>query len=152
MERTKIVQRVRALTRDFSNSIFREQDIIDFINEGIDRIKQIIPELQSMTYLLTSQQEPILLPTQYTHLLAIYATARCFGQDERHYQASTHMNEFEVKLEELKTAIENGEVIIRDSNGNAVTNELPVDYVNLKPYWGEGKTKKDIDEGVEGVM
>ncbi len=136
MNRTQIVQKVRALTRDFSNSIFREQDIIDFINEGIDRCKQIIPELRTMTHLLTSQQEIKLLPPQYHHLLAVYSTSRCFGQDERHYQASTHMNEFEVKMDELKTAIANGEIIIVDDSGNAIEIDVDVDYVDLKPYWG----------------
>lgn len=136
MNRTQIVQKVRALTRDFSNSIFREQDIIDFINEGIDRCKQIIPELRTMTHLLTSQQEIKLLPPQYHHLLAVYSTSRCFGQDERHYQASTHMNEFEAKMDELKTAIANGEIIIIDDSGNAIEIDVDVDYVDLKPYWG----------------
>lgn len=151
MQRSHIVTRVRSLTRDFSNSIFRETDIIDFINEGIDRIKQTIPELTNVPYLLTSTQKPILLPEQYHHLLAIYSTARCFSQDERHYQASTFMNEFEVKLEELRVGIENGQIIIRDSNGDIVSNDLPIDYVNLKPYWNDNKNK-DLDEGVEGVI
>ena len=35
MNRLQIIQRVRAITRDFTNSIFREQDIIDFINEEL---------------------------------------------------------------------------------------------------------------------
>lgn len=137
MNRVQIVQRVRGLTRDFSNSIFREQDIIDFSNEAIDRMKQIIPELRTLNHLLTSQQEPKLLPSQYHHLIAVYATARCFGQDERHYQATTHMNEFEVKLEELRTAIENGEVTIIDDKGNEIHADADVDYVDMKPYWNE---------------
>lgn len=149
MQRSHIITRVRSLTRDFSNSIFRELDIIDFINEGIDRMRQAIPELQGMEYLLTTTQTPTLLPEQYHHLLSVYATARCFGQDERHYQASTHMNEFEVKLEELRTAIENGLITIVDGDGNSVTSDLPIDYVDMKPYWNERSI--DIDNGVEGV-
>ena len=150
MQRSHIVARVRSLTRDFSNSIFREADIIDFINEGIDRIKQSIRELKGMTHLSTNLAIPSLLPDEYHHLLAIYATARCFGQDERHYQASTHMNEFEVKLEELRTAIENGEVIITDENGDEISSDLPIDYVDLTAYYGSKKTiLADIDDGVE---
>lgn len=137
MLRSHIIARVRSNTRDFSNSIFRETDIVDFINEGIDRFK-IIPELKSMVYLLTTLQEPTLLPPEYHYLLAVYSTARCFGQDERHYQASTFMNEFEVKLEELKTGIDNGTIVITDENGDAVTSEIEIDYVNLTPYWNEG--------------
>lgn len=151
MQRLQIIQRVRALTRDFSNSIFREQDIIDFINEAIDRLRQAIPELQDMVHLLAQAQEPVLLPSQYHHLLAIYATARCFGQDERHYQSSTNMNEFETKVEELKSAIESGQIVIKDGSGNAVSNDINVDYVDLNPYWNES-VQTDFDDGVEGVI
>lgn len=154
MNRLQIVQRVRALTRDFTNSIFRENDIVDFLNEGINRFKQIIPELKELPELLSKSQIPFLIPEQYRHLLAVYAAARCFGQDERHYQASTLMNEFEVKLNELKEKIENGEIQIVDADGQAVENDIPVDYVNMRPYWHEHSgvfNLKDIDEGVEGV-
>lgn len=136
MNRLQIIQRVRSLTRDFTNTVFRENDIIDYINEGIDRFAQVIPELQGLEYLLTNTQEPSLIPRQYQHLLAVYATSRCFNQDERHYQATTYMNEFEVKLEELKQAIEAGSVVITDAEGNEVSGNINIDYVNLEPYWG----------------
>ena len=35
MNRLDLIRRVRSLTRDFSNAIFRESDIVDYINEGI---------------------------------------------------------------------------------------------------------------------
>lgn len=137
MRRLEIIQRVRALTRDFSNSIFREQDIIDFINEGINRFKQVIPELNGLERLLAQQQEPTLIPDQYHHLLAVYSASRCFGQDERHYQATTLMNEFEAKLDELKQAIENGDIqIIDPDTGESIVTENENDYVDLTPYWG----------------
>lgn len=137
MRRLEIIQRVRALTRDFSNSIFREQDIIDFINEGINRFKQVIPELNGLERLLAQQQEPTLIPDQYHHLLAVYSASRCFGQDERHYQATTLMNEFEAKLDELKQAIGNGDIqIIDPDTGESIVTENENDYVDLTPYWG----------------
>ena len=161
MNRLQIIQRVRAITRDFTNSIFREQDIIDFINEGINRFKQIIPELGNLQELLVNTQEPVLIPYEYRHLLAVYSAARCFAQDERHYQAATLMNEFEIKLDELKTKIENGEIAIVDENGNVIQKDIPVDYVDLKPYWGiesidlfdnkENVEEDTEDEGDEGV-
>lgn len=151
MNRLQIVQRVRALTRDFSNSIFRENDIVDFINEGINRFKQIVPELDGLEELHANTHTPSLIPPQYRHLLAVYSASRCFSQDERHYQATTLMNEFEVKIDELKNKIENGEVQIVDDEGNTVTGDVPVDYVNMGPYWGVGASK-DIDLGVEGVV
>ena len=151
MQRTKLIQRVRSLTRDFTNSIFRETDIIDFINEAIDRFKQTIPQLKSLTYLSTPTSEPSLIPEQYQHLLAVYASSRCFGQDERHYQATTLMNEFEVKLEEMKGLIENGQLVIIDpSTGEAVTEEYAVDYVDTSAYWTNNSSELyDVDEGVD---
>lgn len=151
MDRLKIIQRVRTLTRDFTNSIFREQDIIDFINEGIGRFTQVIPELKGLKELHSNTAKPTLLPPAYRHLLAIYSASRCFGQDERHYQATTLMNEFEVKLEELKSNIESGAVVIIGEDGKPVVSDIMVDYVDLKPYWGTKHGQFDDDEGVEGV-
>lgn len=138
MKRLELIRRVRSLTRDFSNSIFREQDIVDFINEGINRFKQIIPELKGEPKLLTQQQEVKLIPEEYQHLLAVYSTSRCFNQDERHYQATTYMNEFEVKLDELKQAVDNGDIVITNPDtGEAIeSGSGSVDYVNLNSYWG----------------
>ena len=151
MDRIELIRRVRSLTRDLTNSIFREQDIIDFLNEGIDRLKQGVPQLQGMKYLLDGQQEPNLLPKEFHHLLSVYATARCFSQDERHYQATTFMNEFEVKFEEFISKIESGEIKIVDDDGFKVTTKHDVDYVDLTPYWNISKKPPDLDEGVEGV-
>lgn len=145
MQRLKIVARVRSLTRDFTNSIFRENDIVDFINEAIDRFRQAIPQLKNMKHLLTPTSEPSMLPEQYQHLLAVYAAARCFSQDERHYQATTLMNEFEVKLEEMRSLVESGQIVIVDpTTGEAIEDEYAVDYVDLRPYWG--KTRLDDEE------
>lgn len=159
MDRTKLIARVRSITRDFTSSIFREADIINFIDEGIDRFKQVLPELTGLTYLYQKTSEPSLIPSQYQHLLAVYSASRCFGQDERHYQASNLMNEFEIKLNEFKLAVENGEITLTDGDGNAIEITNVVDYVDLEEYWGVGKEgyftdEDDIfdeDKGVEGV-
>lgn len=109
--------------------------------------------------LLVKTQEPELIPEEYQHLLAVYSASRCFGQDERHYQASNLMNEFEIKLNEFKLAVENGEITLTDGDGNAIEITNVVDYVDLEEYWGVGKEgyftdEDDIfdeDKGVEGV-
>ncbi len=137
MTRLELIQRVRTITRDLSNSIFREQDITAFINEGIDRFVQYVPELSGMTYLYENIDVPKYLPTQYHHMLAVYSASRCFSQDERHYQATNMMNEFETKLEELKANIDGGNVVILDpTTGTAVAVEYATDQVDLEPYWG----------------
>ena len=146
MKRLELILRVRALTRDFTNSIFREQDIIDFINEGINRFKQIMPIFKSTPKLLVAEQEPKPIPEEYQHLLAVYSASRCFGQDERHYQATTLMNEFEVKLDELKQGYENGDIEILDPvTGEVMTLDNPISYVDLQPYWGINSTTDDSD-------
>lgn len=137
MTRYDLVQRVRSLTRDFSNSIFREQDVQAFINESVDRFRQYIPEFSNMSYLTENTSVPDYLPQQYHHMLAVYCSSRCFSQDERHYQATTMMNEFESKLDELKAGIDGGSIIITDpETGKAIVAEYEPDYVNLEPYWG----------------
>lgn len=148
----RLIQRVRTMTRDLTNSIFRESDITDFINEAIMRCRQVIPQLQSMPTVTGQQEKVTALPSQYHHLLAVYAVSRCFAQDERHYQATTFMNEFEVKLEELKSAVESGEVVIKDEHGEEIIPKLKTDYVNLRPYHiTSPEYVLDDDEGVEGV-
>jgi hypothetical protein len=153
----QLIKRVRSLTRDFSNSIFREEDIIMYLEEGIDRLKQVVGELEGMEYLEDLSDVPALLPSPYHPLLSAYATSRCFGQDERHYQATTFMNEFETKLGELKEAIESGRIVIKDSEGKEVTGSNPVDYVTVEYYdtRKEGETEeviiieKDIPRDIE---
>ena len=144
MTRLELILRVRAVTRDLSNSIFREQDITAFINEGIDRFVQVIPELANMEYLYSNTDIPKFLPKEYHHLLAVYCASRCFEQDERHYQATTKMNEFEAKLDELKSKIEGGDIkIIDPDTGLAVVVEYEPDKVTLTPYWG---IENEVDE------
>lgn len=150
MNRNDLVARVRSLTRDLSNSIFRQQDIEAYINEGIDRFRQYITELTGMGYLNNPSDEPQLLPEQYHHLLAVYSTSRCFSQDENYYQATTFMNEFETKLDELRTRIEGGEIVIRNPDGSIVDRDNRVDYVE-DTYFSKRYRKRDLDEGVEGV-
>lgn len=155
MDRTKLVSRVRTLTRDFANSVFREADIVDFIDEGIDRVAQVIPELVGLIHLPLATSVPTLIPERFQHLLSIYASSRCFYQDERHYQATNLMNEFEVKLDEFKGLVQSGDVVIVDGTGAAVEVTIPVDYVETKSYWGDNHTVSftddDLDLGVEGV-
>lgn len=119
MDFTNMIDRVRQYTRDTTSSIFREKDIMDFINEGIDRIR-VIPQLKKMNRLVGKNEKPNYLPSEFCYLIPIYATARCFEQDERHYQAVQKMNEFEAKLEELRSLIESGEIVIKETDGTPI--------------------------------
>jgi hypothetical protein len=152
MNRLELIGRVRSLTRDLSNSIFREVDIVDYINEGIDRIKQLIPEFAQMESLISNTSVPTMLPAHYHHLIAVYSASRCFAQDERAYQASTLMNEFEQKVEELKQSIEDGRTKILDPiTGFPVTGVYEAGYVTENYFEVRNASTFDLDEGIEGV-
>jgi hypothetical protein len=56
------------------------------------------------------------------------------------------MNEFEVKLEEFKQAVLNGDIVLVDGDGNPIVNEnSTVEYVDLSAYWNKTKTSDDFD-------
>ena len=111
-----------------SASLFTDSDKQDFINEAIDRTRKI-SELRNMVHLTLSNQEPMLLPKQYHHLLSVYAVSRCYTQDEQSSLAQMFMNEFEVKLDELENGIKNGSIIIYDENNFIVVSDDSIDNV-----------------------
>lgn len=106
-----LIDRVRQYTRDTTGSLFTQDDIVSFINEGVDRTKRYV-YFKNMYYLTSLTDEPNLLPEQYHHLLAIYAASRCFTQDEQHAIAQQFMNEYEFKTQELDLLINDGDLVI----------------------------------------
>ena len=119
----ELIQKVRRYTRDTTGSLFTQEDIVDFCNEAIQRMKQVILEFKDVEILKSNTDELIVIPLEYQHLVGIYSASRCFSQDEQQYQATTFMNEFEVKMDELKNKIANGDVVIYDKDGKPM---LPV--------------------------
>src|SRR5690606_8327107 len=114
MNLKSISAKVRAHARDFNNTIFRQEDIVMFANEAIDRFIQVLPQLNNIPYLENDEDIVQIIPREYVHVLSTYAVARLFMQDERHYEATTFMNEFELKLAEFKEKVENGEIVLTD--------------------------------------
>lgn len=106
-----LIDRVRQYTRDTTGSLFTQDDIVSFINEGIDRTRRFT-YFRGMEHLSTLTDEPILLPDEYHHLLAIYAASRCFTQDEQLQLAEQFMNEYEYKTQEVELLINEGELVI----------------------------------------
>lgn len=120
-----MITRVRQYTRDITGSLFTQDDIIAFINEGVDRTKRY-KYFKDMKYLTSLSDEPILLPSEYHHLLAIYGASRCFTQDEQNYLAQQFMNEYEYKTSEMEQLINDGELVIEGYDEN---NNKPFDAV-----------------------
>lgn len=146
MLHTDLIKKVRAHARDFNDTIFRKEDITLFLNEAIDRVIQVLPAFNNMAYLVDDDDFVSYLPREYTHLLSTYSVARLYSQDERHYEASTFMNEFELKLDELKERIENGEIeIIDPDTGVPLDTSIATDYVVDKYF---SKHRRGEVEGV----
>lgn len=110
-----LIDRIRAYTRDTTGSLFTQDDIIAFINEGIDRTRRY-KSFRDMEHLISLSDEPKYLPSQYHHLLAIYGASRCFTQDEQTYLAEQFMNEYEYKTQEVELLINSGELSIEGVN------------------------------------
>ena len=124
----ELVERVHNYTNDTTGTLFPSTMVKGFINEAIDRLKQI-KELETMEYLSNDGDVPNLLPNYYHYALAVYGASRCFSQDEQHYQAQTYMDEFLNLMGILELGIKEGNIIITDGNGNAINNLSDFDYV-----------------------
>lgn len=120
-----LIDRVRQYTRDTTGSLFTQEDIVAFINEGIDRTKRY-KHFKNMEYLSSLSDEPKHLPGEYHHLLSIYAASRCYTQDEQVYLAQQFMNEYEFKTQEVELLINDGELLIE---GYDDKNDKPFDSI-----------------------
>lgn len=135
MTLSDVVNRVRSYTRDTTGTLFSRSDIVDFANEGIDRLKQIVA-LNNMTYLNNDVDEPILLPSQYHYAIAVYSASRCFTQDEQTSLAESFMREFEGLFALLELGIKEGTIKIFDANGKPCVDENEFDGV-VNVYFSE---------------
>ena len=70
MKLSDLIVRVRSYTRDTTGTLFSTSDIKSFINEGIDKFRQI-KQLEGMSYLDNDNDIPKLLPIQYHYSLAM---------------------------------------------------------------------------------
>jgi len=132
-----LITRVRQYTRDTTGSLFTQEDIVAFINEGIDRTRRY-KHFKNMPYLDTLTDVPLYLPEQYHHLLAIYGASRCFTQDEQNYLAQQFMNEYEFKTQEVELLINDGELVIEGYDSNE--NDKPFDAIK-NVYFSEYTAK-----------
>lgn len=128
MNLKEMIERVHNYTNDTTGTLFPSSIIKGFVNEGIDRLKQI-KELEGVKYLSSDSDEPILIPKQYHYILSVYGASRCFSQDEQHYQAQTYMDEFSSLMSLLELGIKEGNIIITDESGSTVTGVNDFDSV-----------------------
>lgn len=124
----------RTMSRDNNGYMFLAYMIDDYINQGIDRLKQTVA-FREMSHLHSDDDVPDILPEQYHYLLSIFAASRCLEFDERHYEAIDKRNEFENLLSDLLSEIETGNLKVTTSDSDeALTNGNYIDYVTDKYF------------------
>lgn len=135
----ELVNRVRAYTRDTTGTLFSANDVKAFINEGIDKFRQI-KQLNKMTSLSGDGDSPKLLPNEYHYALAMYSASRCFLQDEQHYASQTFMDEFNALFTLIELGIKEGTIIITDDDGNILVDVNDFDGVTDVYFKRSGKS------------
>lgn len=133
----ELIDRVHNYTNDTTGTLFPSSIVKGFVNEAIDKLKQI-KELEGMSYLASDSDVPKLIPSYYHYILSVYGASRCFSQDEQHYQAQTYMDEFLNSFSILELGIKEGNIIITDELGNLVTGVNDFDYVTDVYFKGSG--------------
>lgn len=128
MTLNELINRIRSYTRDTTGTLFSLSDLQDFINEGVDKLKQI-KALENMSYLEQDSDVPKYLPSQYHYCLAVYGALRCFSQDEQHYLAQTFSDEFNGLFSLLELGIKEGTIVVLNDDGTPVNSDLDFDFI-----------------------
>lgn len=124
----QMIDAVRDNARDFNGTIFNQGSIIRYINECSDRISQVLYELDDIPRLEADNHVPDYLPKRYHNLYVMFVTGRCFTQDGDYGVGVSYMNEFELKLEELRYAIDSGDAVLPEGCG--IVRHERAEYVN----------------------
>lgn len=127
----KAITKTRRYLKDSSESVWTNNDIKDFINEGMLLIKRTIPEYFYDLVEVYDDAVIIQLEAYYKDMPCIYAASRCFEQDEQHYRATQKRNEFESQLEDMDSQIR-GSIEYSDKIANPLNpyfDRMEMDYV-----------------------
>lgn len=105
--------------KDDTQNVWTDEDIKYFINEAISMIKKTIPEYFTALHRVPSSDvadttpNTIHIEEEYENLIPLFASARCFEQDEQNYRAVKQMNEFEARKLDMEEKV-------RDSDAYAL--------------------------------
>jgi hypothetical protein len=139
------IKRTRRYLKDMTTSVWSDEEIIDFVNEGILIVKRSIPEYFYDLVEVFVKTETIVLDDEYKFLPCIFAASRCFEQDEQHYRAVQRRNEFESMLGDMKEEIINSykyEEKVAQSD-NPYADKLEMDYV-VDVYFNNNSSEDEI--------
>jgi hypothetical protein len=119
---SKAVSDTRRILKDDTENVWTTLDIKAFINEAISMIRKTIPEYFTDLTRVTNDNDIIKIDEDFENLIPLFASARCFEQDEQNYRAVKNMNEFEARKGEMEQQIlDSDNYVARSSEG--VTDE-----------------------------
>ena len=129
----------RRYLKDNTESVWTDDDITAFINEALMLIKADLPEFFTDLEEVIEDSDEILLPNTYKKLPCLFASARCFEQDEQNFRAVQKMNEFETRKLDMITQIMNSkEYQDKINDPENPYYETGIDYVvdvyHIKPH------------------
>ena len=140
MNLPELIKRTRRYVRDTTSKRFTDEEISEYINEGIDRLRSY-PVLRDMPY-IDMDDDIYYLPDEYHYMLALYASSKCFAVDLDFYQEVQKRNEFENLFDDLISKIESGYIDILDMTMNPIDYTYPVDYITDE-YFNTTSTDED---------
>ena len=96
--------------KDTTQNVWTDSDIKQFINDAIALIRKSVPLYFAALYPVPYDIEgtpsyTINIDSDYELLIPIFASARCFEQDEQNYRAVQKMNEFESRKVDMVNEI-----------------------------------------------
>jgi hypothetical protein len=132
--------------KDTSENVWTDVDIVEFVNEAINIVKSTIPEYFTdlITVIDKTDTTPININSMYVKMLSLFASSRCFDQDEQYYRATNKMNEFEARRGDMEIQIRDSKeyadkIALDDPDGS-----LYKDYV-VDEYYAEPQEINDPD-------
>lgn len=87
--------------KDTTQNVWKDADVKAFINDAIRIVKRSIPSYFISLAPVSAITDEINIDNDYAFILALFASARCFEQDEQNYRAVQKMNEFETRRTEM---------------------------------------------------
>lgn len=138
-----LILRTRSYVRDKSGKRFPSDEITDYINEGIDRLRSY-NIFRDMPYVNDDADDIYYLPEEYQYALALYGASRCFAVDNDFYQEQQKRNEFENIFADMVARIESGEITISDMTGSKVEYTYPIGYVVDEYFGGTNTTDEEV--------
>lgn len=102
---TKAITDTRIHLKDTTENVWTDNHITYFINEAICIMRKVAVPYFSGLLEVSNLTDVINIDSDYKFLLPLFASARCFEQDEQNYRAVKQMNEFESRREEVENKI-----------------------------------------------